>query len=406
MTDHVGLSLEHDAIRAVLVRGRRVVWWNESSSRPPDLGDVIPALLAEAPVRRWPRPMVSVAVGPHAAQVKRLGGLPPIGDAAALAAIIREAPGAFFLMNGRPLLTSGVRVESGEAGFGAAFDQASVLSLRDACRCVGWRLRLVAPAAVALPYAVVEPCFQWTDGPFCLDITRSEGHLAAVRCRRLDVAEQTGVVITPTPILAVIGNDATRFAPAFGATRLEDAEPVALRSAALAPGGNRRRGGPSVLPATVLVIAVAVLGVSPHAATIRAIRAESRIALIPAAEIQRISAAMVDLRQVTTKLEAVHRFVAGAGSITHLLGTLAQALPDESVLVGFEYGDGQGQLTLLTTDPAGAVSAVEQVSAAEPPELVGGVAREGSVGGSRQRAVVRFRAAPLVPRAAPPGDSP
>src|SRR5439155_14731053 len=90
MTTRIGLAVGRGAVRAVMVRDYQVVWAGEVPLPSYDaLQATVTALLATTPPRRWLRPVVHAAIGPHGAQVRHLVGLPEITDADALSAIVR-----------------------------------------------------------------------------------------------------------------------------------------------------------------------------------------------------------------------------------------------------------------------------------------------------------------------------
>jgi len=66
----IGVGISADSVRAVALRGERVTWM-ERRSREPDeaLADCLAAVLRNAPLRRWPRTSVRVALGPSLARV-------------------------------------------------------------------------------------------------------------------------------------------------------------------------------------------------------------------------------------------------------------------------------------------------------------------------------------------------
>src|SRR5881296_3715873 len=86
MTTRIGLALARDAVRAVAVRRRRILWAAEAPLEPgAALDAAIRSLLAAAPVPRFPRPVLSAAIGPQASQVRLVAGLPDIQDSETLA---------------------------------------------------------------------------------------------------------------------------------------------------------------------------------------------------------------------------------------------------------------------------------------------------------------------------------
>src|SRR3977135_1078918 len=111
MSVRIGVAIGRAAVGAVALRAEKIVGAAETPLASIDaLQASINTLLAQAPPPRWSRPVLHAAIGPHGAQVKRVVGLPEIGDVDALTAIVREAAGTYFLKNGIPLVTTRVRL--------------------------------------------------------------------------------------------------------------------------------------------------------------------------------------------------------------------------------------------------------------------------------------------------------
>jgi hypothetical protein len=107
----LGIAVGADRIRAVALKAGRIVAATEAEVGPGDsLSAAITELLSGAPLPRFPRPRVVVAMGPSLAQTRRIAGLPPLEDGKLLAEMVREGSGKFFLRNGVPLATTGVRI--------------------------------------------------------------------------------------------------------------------------------------------------------------------------------------------------------------------------------------------------------------------------------------------------------
>ena len=161
MSTRIGLAVGRNAVRAVLIRGRRICWAGEAPlAAPEELATTVGRLLALAPVPRWPKPVLHAAVGPHAAQVKRVTGLPEIADPDALAAIVREASGSYFLRNGIPLLTTGVQPAGPGAAVAGALERPCVDAIRAACVARGYRLGVIVPTAIALTRSLADASFR------------------------------------------------------------------------------------------------------------------------------------------------------------------------------------------------------------------------------------------------------
>lgn len=392
MTTRVGVAVAHDAVRAVAVRGERVVWAAEAPlDRADALGATLTALLAEAPLSRWSRPGVAAAVGPHASQVKCLAGLPPVADAEALAAIVRESSGTFFLRNGVPLLTTGVRPTGDGTALAAAIDLPCVDAVRQACRARGWRFTLVVPAAVALARAVEDQIFAWTDGKVAVEISQSDGALQSARSVPTRTLDAMPPFPRPLPALAAVGEEAARYAAAYGAAVIDLREPLALN--ALSPGlwsltEFRRR---FILPGAVLVAAIVALALSPLGASWAARRAENRVREVPAEQWHTVNTSLAQLRRVTAILDDVRAFAESRGNVTRLVGELARVLPAGSALMSLELDGDRVDLVVLAREPAAVLSAVRGLPAARAVELVGPARHEPTGGPNAQRVAIRFQ---------------
>ncbi|HEV7586815.1 MAG TPA: hypothetical protein VGO40_01700, partial [Longimicrobium sp.] len=135
MSGSIGIAIGAAAVRAVVVRGGRVVAASEAQLGTGDtLAEVVAELLGAARVPRWPRPPVTVALGPARAQVRRVSGLPPLTDPRVLAEILREGSGRFFLRNGVAPVTTGVRVEGPGTVWCGALDGDAVRAAEEGCR--------------------------------------------------------------------------------------------------------------------------------------------------------------------------------------------------------------------------------------------------------------------------------
>ena len=82
MTFLLGIAVGADRIRAVALKGGRIVAATEAEVGPGDsLSVAVAELLSAAPLPRYPRPRVVVALGPSLSQTRRIAGLPPLDDA-------------------------------------------------------------------------------------------------------------------------------------------------------------------------------------------------------------------------------------------------------------------------------------------------------------------------------------
>ena len=402
MKTRVGLGLSHDAVRAVAVTARGVSWAVEAVIEQSDRGleETITHVLAKAPLPPWSRPVLSAAVGPQASQVKVVAGLPQSADASTLAAIIREGVGSFFLKNGVPLVTTAVRpVGPGEAWVGA-LDRPVVEAVREACRARGWRLGVIAPAAVTLPFAIQDAAFRWTDGNILLEANHANRTLTAVRTRPTWAMEQETARPSPVPELAALGDDAIRFADAYGAAALAPGEPLALDAAAAGWWTGRAVRRRFLPPATVFLLATVTLITSPLASRWAERQARAQIGQVRPEQWGAIDSARAQLDRVTRVLAATSRFAASGVGVTDLLAQLARTLPDSNVLVMIDLDGTRAQALILTRQPAATLAAARALPGLASAELAsdpnGGIALPGF-----ERVVLRFQFRP--PQPAPSG---
>lgn len=390
MTLRLGLAVSHDAVRAVAIRGTELIWSAEAPrGQGVELTETISAVLSKAPTRRLDRSVVFAAIGPHASQVKLLNGLPDVSDPELLGAIVRESAGTFFLKAESTLLTTGVRSIGSQSALAGALEQDTVAAIRSACRAGRLRLRRVAPTAVALPLALDGDPIVWHDGSIFIEIGRSERKIESIRVRPCDVANRPEVHGTPVPRLAALGEDAIRFADAFGAALLDALEPLALDPAVEGPWtavGRRRR---TLVTATIACTGLLCLVLSPLAATGTRYRAESVSALVNAEQWQRIGASLDQLDHVTTALEELRAFSSSRIGSTELLAALSTALPEGHVLLDLELSGHQVQMIALTSDPSALLAAVRTVPALRSPSFLGAVSQQRLGSLDLQRVAIR-----------------
>ncbi|MBX6332251.1 MAG: hypothetical protein IRY91_10440 [Gemmatimonadaceae bacterium] len=394
----VGIAIAADRVCAVGVSDGRIRWAVDAERAPGEpVGPALDVLLARAPLPRRPRPAVAVAVGPAAVQVKRLSGLPPLTDVAALGALVRESAGRFFLRNGVPLVTSDVRIVAPGTAWAAAFDAQIVHDVQQHCAAARLSLRAIVPTVVALGYACEAERLAWSDGGVYTTMTFAGRVLSFVR--RLPGRPPAGAAM-PAPVapLAALGARAWELADAYGATCVPRTEPLALRKrpgAAEAPIARRR------IVIAALACAVASLGALAAPALVArhvARRDAARLAALRRAEAQTVAAER-DLAQVTAALCEVATFTEGRRSVTLLLRDVARMLPKGSALVAFTVDSAGGTLVALAPRAAHVVDALEHVPGLASPEIIGPVTTEMAGTTPVERVTVRFRLVGEPPRA-------
>ena len=401
MSSSIGVAIGAATVRAVVLRGGRVVAASEAQLAAGDsLAEAVAELLATAPLPRWPRPAVTVALGPTRAQVRRVSGLPPLTDPRALAGILREGAGRFFLRNGVAPVTTGVRVEGPGTVWCGALDADAVRAAEEGCRRAGFRLAAVVPAVVVLGAALTGERVLWRDGAVAAEVELEDGQMLSVR--RLAGAAALADEPGPRPVaaLALVGEEAGRFADAYGAALVGRAEPLALR-----PGG---RGSDAPVPGWRLGVAGAALAAALAFALVapawRALAAgEAASARMGALGARRGEAATArrDLERVDAAFAEIGAFSASRSSPTLLLSAVTRALPQGSALVSLHVDTAGGTLVALAPRASPVLSALERVPGVTAPEITGPVTREAAAGRQVERVGIRFGVA--APGAAPAG---
>lgn len=389
----IGLGVASDRLRAVGVRAGDVQWAIEADRSPNgELTDDIVTLLRHAALPRWPRPDVVAAIGPAASQTKRLTGLPTMAGEAALRAIVRESTPRFFLRNGIPLITSGVRVEDAGSLWAVAFEMPEVRAIETACRTLGLRLRMIVPSLVALPLALEGESSEWTDGSVRSEIAFAKGKMRATR--RLPAlatdAAPTGTIPNVVIALRSLGDNAWRYADAYGATQVSDNEPLALSSSTgeLDPGGARR--SVRIAAAALCLALIVAVGAPMVRRAVQARRINTQLALLDARSHQ-AELAEVNLARMSSALSEVAKFAASRRSTVRLLAQLTHALPEGSVIVTFRIDSAGGIVALLAPRASAALAALDSVGQVISPEIIGPVTKELVGARELERATMQFR---------------
>jgi len=385
----IGIAVASDAVRAVAVKDGMVKWaLRTERAEGGELAADLEALLRKAPVSRWSRPRVVAVVGPAGAQTKRLTGLPLLQDGSALAEIVRESSGRFFLRNGVPIITSGVRIDD-EGAWVAAFERPILEAIEDACAQRKLRLAFVSPTLIVLSLATPQHTIRWRDGEVVAEATYGpDGRLRAVK-RAGDGAADAGK-ISIVPALAALGDDAWQFADAYGAAVAKSGEPIAWR-------GWSERGGQGILSRAGRVAAVAALFAGVAAAIVPSIgdalstrRSSTQLAQL-APRSKRAVVARSELALMTRALSEIGTFAAARHSSVLLLGATTRALPDGAALASIHVDSSFGTMVIVAPRIAAAMSALDTVHAMSALEIVGPVTKEITGGREVERASVHFR---------------
>lgn len=390
MSGAIGIAIGSTTLRAVVLRGGRVTAVGESPLAPGDsLADAVAELLGGVPAPRWARPVVNVALGPGRAQVRRISGLPPLTDVRQLAGILREGSSRFFLRNGVPLATTGVRVEAPGTVWGAALDLDAVRAAEEGCRRAGFRLAAVVPAVVVLGRGLTGERVLWRDDAVAAEVELEAGEMVSAR-RIAGVGAAGAMPLRPVAALAAVGDGAERFADAYGAALLRRGEPLALSAGS--------RGLPDapvprwrlVAAAVVLAAALAFALIAPAWRALAAGEAASAQLGRLGPRRAQAAAARRELARVDGALGEIAAFSASTGSPTLLLAEMTRALPEGSALVSLRVDSAGGSLVALAPRAAAVLSAVERVQGVTGPEITGAVTRESAAGRQVERVSIRF----------------
>jgi hypothetical protein len=400
MRSRVGIAVAGERLRAVVVRGGRVTAATEAALEPGDtLAGAVAELLAGAPIPRLPRPRLVVALGPSLAQTRRLTGLPPLRDARLVAQLVREGAGKFFLRNGRPLVTTGARLEEPGTAWCAALDADTVRQAAAGARQAGLRVDAFVPAVAALAYAGDDGRVRWSDGAAVAEAEFAAGALVSVRRLAAAPAEEgDGEARELAAALGEIGARAHEFADAYGAAVLPDAEALAHRPGRAAAG--RVPGWRLGVAGAAAALALAAVLVLPP---LRARRAADAAALRLEAAAPRLRAAEqagAGLARATGALDEVARFGETRWSPTRLLAELAGRLPAGTALVSFRADTASGSLVALAPRATAVLAALERVEGVGRVEIAGPVTREGAAGREVERVTLRFAFDPRARAAA------
>jgi hypothetical protein len=399
----IGLGIGRESMRAVALRGDRIVWALERARGEESLAHAIGQLLADAPLTRWPRPRIIAAVGPSHAQTKRLVGLPVVSDVSQLDTVVRESASRFFLRNGVPLVTT-CRAGVDGAPWGAAIERPVLEAIERACRGHRVTLSAVVPTVAVLALAVERESDSaqviWRDGDLRSEVTAEGRTLIAVRRASTESCGDMDVT-TASSALRALDPDGWRFADALGAAR---ARPWAVLAWHPSRGGRDSRSVPgwrlALAGFALLVSATAALAGPGVAARFTERRAAARLTSLAPVR-RKLAFAEREVWKVTAALAEVSAFDASRYSMTRLLGDLTRALPEESALVTLRVTRDAGSLVALTPRAAAVLVKLESVPGIEGAEIVGPVTREVVAGKALERVTVRFRVSSQARRANP-----
>jgi hypothetical protein len=383
----LGLGVSRDSVRAVLVREGTVLWHAERVVGDQSLREVIEELVGMAPLTGWRRPPVIAAVGPVSAQARLLSGLPPI-DAGALRELVRESAGRFFLRNGVPLVTTGVRLKSEGEGWAGAIERPVVEAIEAACQRHRLRLAAVLPAIMTVGHGLPDDTVEWPDGEVRARLTRAHGLVRSISRIIVDDEAETAHPLV-APALAALGADGWRYADAYGAALSSPNDTMAytpVRSWHTAGGIPRWR---LVLASSVLTITIVVAFTLPMLlAARRADRATQVLAQL-AAQRRSAIAKETSVDQIARAVATVREFERSRRSQTALLAAITRVLPERSAIVMLRSDSAGVTLVALAPRAALLLSRLEHVPGIAGASVVGPVTREVSGAVEVERVTVR-----------------
>jgi hypothetical protein len=332
-------------------------------------------------------------VGASSSQLRRLVNLPAIDSKRALRDVVRSSVARFFLKNGVPLLTSSVRREADGVGWAAAIDEPPVRAVAEACRSRRLRLEVAAPMVVALQRAMTGEVLIAADGDVVVEVhVGSRGELQDVRRTSAGDDEKINQRSTPVAALKSLGNNATTYAAAYGATAIERSEPLALHAQEL------RQWQDNSVPAwRMLLAAAALVATVALALTLPGLRA-SRVAAHASARLAAINrqyrAAQwteAELLRTTIALDQLAAFQRSRRSMIDFFAQLTASLPENAWLQSVHLDQQGGTVVALAPRAASALAGLSELKSITAPVIVGAVSSE-QIGPDRiERITIRFR---------------
>lgn len=388
----VGIAVDSSSIRGLALRGSSITWSHEVVVAG-DHASALRELLRVLPRTRWKRPAVCIALGPSLLQTRLLRGLPPSPDRKALADLVRENAGRFFLRSGNPLITS-LPVAFDGGMIVAAMDQTLFSSLITVCRDCRFRVFAVVPAISVLSHGLEDRTVLWPDGDLAAAIVLDGPRIVA-----LDVARTLGESPVPVirSVLASVPQDAWRWAPAYGAAKLGNRPPLAVVCADAAHSSRvtqiRRRAS---IAACILATMSAVA--APAAAvTLGRARARTRLAALTPAQ-QQSSNAELELLRIDGALQEAATFDVRRRAATSTMSSIADALPENTALVSVRLDTLGGHVVALTPRAGALTAKLEHAPGLGGVAILGPVTSEVVSGRQLERVTVRFSFSPDMPR--------
>ena len=397
----LGIEVGSRSLRSVLVVRGNIAKTATAELHPNESIEAALQRLINAGCRGlWRRPIVCVAVGASSSQLRRLVNLPAIDNRWALRDVVRSSAGRFFLKNGVPLLTSSVRRERDGTGWAAAIDEPPVRAVAEACRARRLRLEVATPMVVALQRAMTGELLSAADGEVMVEAhVGLRGELHDVRRTSARDDDAIGRYATPVSALEPLGEHATEYAAAYGATAIDRSEPLALHAREL------RQWQDTTVPAWRMLLAVGALVIATalalalpafHARRVAA-QASARLAVINR-QYRAAQWTEAELQRTTIALDELAAFQMTRRSRIQFLRELTASLPTDVWLQSVRVDDQGGTVVALAPRAASALAGLSDVKSVTTPTIIGAVSNE-QIGHDRiERVTIRFRWRAGVPR--------
>jgi hypothetical protein len=397
--DTIGLAVGADRLLAIGVdAGKETIAWALEAPATGDIASLraqVHALLEKAPRKRWRarRPAIVAAVGPTLVQTKRIGRLPPLPSVEAMSDVVRASTSRFFIVGETPAAVSDVHLSQSGDPWAAAFERPVIDAIIAGCRDARLPLGGCVPEVSLLPRSFNPSSFVWSDGSVCVAISAVQGELDSVRpCQSaLELQRSGGQHADLVEPLATLGEDARRFAGAYGAAIARGRFPAL--AAPLRKHANPGAPIPVWRTAVAIAACILALGIAAVAPAVTARkqsqRAETALAAIDA---QRTTAvdATINLRQVTAALDSAARAASERQSILALLASVTAGLPDSSAIVTLRTDSTGGTIVVLSPRAAMVVKTLDGLEEMTAPQIVGPVTRETNGNRELDRVTVRF----------------
>ena len=373
----MGISVGAHVVRAVLLQAGRIVWAGQAAHESgDDLAEVIARLASEGNGIARPR-VARVVLERQMVQLRTFAPAPRLRLAAARQWVALEAP-RLFRKNGAPLATDVMHVKlvpRSVALWAAAAPEPLLETILAGCAGAGLSVREVGVSADVVSGAVLRPVpsLEIVNGTTSESVEMSNTGAWRSRLRRRAPAGSSDVGwITP---LAVLGEEASHFAAAFGAAVKEP-------RLALVPYRVRRERDRDarrrILRLGLLTLAVWMLAAAVHVLRL-SLTLRSSLTFVEAARgsVDSLVHARRDLTAARTALATVQAAELSRSNHSALLATLVMELPDSAFLLSWQVAP-EGTVRLVGYAPMAVrvVAALHQVRALHEPRIEGSVTQE------------------------------